>query len=88
MSRRAALVERVAVAIVDDGLDPWQLRSACADHPELVAHPTPDTLGRALSLCARCPVTGECARWAASEPAYEGVSAGVVMGRLRHESEG
>jgi hypothetical protein len=61
----------------------WQERAACKGHPEAwifdaTIRDDPAVWLRAGHICAKCPVSTECAEWAQTEREYDGIAAGWV----------
>lgn len=58
----------------------WQEHAACAGAPDPEVFFRDDDPADAFAVCARCPVTAECADWATRQP-WPGFT-GIAGGRL------
>jgi hypothetical protein len=73
---------------------PWADRAACRGHGHLF-YPTPfeQQLDRkqrhraAQAICAACPVAADCLAFATNTGEQNGIWAGVVFDRTRHEKK-
>lgn len=84
----ATVADRIALAIVGQGSDPWQGRAACRDDAGLMDATVPPAVFDALTKCAGCPVIAQCDAWVRSEPDYVGVAAGLVFKSRRATERG
>ncbi|MEW2478691.1 WhiB family transcriptional regulator [Mycobacterium sp. NPDC049093] len=57
----------------------WQSSAACANKPELFFVGNGKPVDEAKAICAQCPVTSECRRWAIDNGELHGVWAGMTV---------